>query len=77
MLDRFKGARKALEFALHCPGAIGNPFLHLLFGQVLLETGDPDWAADELMRAYMAEGAEIFANDDPKYLMFLGTRAKL
>jgi hypothetical protein len=33
-------------------------------------------AADELMRAYMGAGPEIFAEQDPKHLRFLQTRAK-
>lgn len=71
----FEETRKALEFAMHCPDAIGNPFLHLRLGQALLEQGEDYRAADELMRAYMGAGPEIFANDDPKYLAFLSTRA--
>lgn len=70
-------AREALDHAMACPGAIGNPFLHMRRGQVLFEQGELDAAADELIRAYMSEGAEIFASEDPKYLAFLGARAKL
>lgn len=60
-----------------CPGAVGNPFLHLRLGQVLLDLGDEAGAADELMRAYMGGGAEIFSLEEPRYLAFLGTKAKL
>lgn len=70
-------AREALEYAMTCPDAIGNPFLHLRYGEVLFDAGDKDAAADELMRAYMGGGPEIFANEDGRYLAFLGTRAKL
>ncbi|WP_260597598.1 hypothetical protein [Sphingomonas endolithica] len=78
----FKGgyltsARKAIDYAMTCPGAIGNPFLHLRRGEILLDQGENDAAADELMRAYMAEGDHIFADEDPKYLSFLRTRADL
>jgi hypothetical protein len=59
-----------------CPGALGNPFLHLRFGQCQFELGELDRAADELMRAYMAAGAEIFKDQDPKYIAFLKSRAK-
>ncbi|MFD2579979.1 hypothetical protein ACFSTD_18315 [Novosphingobium colocasiae] len=52
-------AREALEFAMVCPDAIGNPFLHLRLGQVLLDTGEHDRAADELMRAYMGGQARM------------------
>ena len=70
-------AREALEFAMQCPDAIGNPFLHLRLGQVLFEASDLDRSADELMRAYMEASDDIFANEDSKYLTFLATRAKL
>ena len=70
-------AREAFEYAMSCPDAVGNPFLHLRLGQVLLDAGEQDASADNLMRAYMGAGAEIFATEDPRYLKFLGTRATL
>lgn len=70
-------ALEALQYAMTCPGAIGNPFLHLRYGQVLFDRGEADHAADELMRAYMSAGEEIFASEDPRYLEFLRTRADL
>ena len=72
----FERGRDGLAAAMRFPDAIGNPFLHLRLGQCLFELGDRDRAADELMRAYMGDGAEIFAEEDPKYLQFLATRAK-
>lgn len=70
-------AREALDYAMTCPGAVGNPFLHLRRGQVLLDLGEQDAAADELMRAWMGGGAELFAAEDGRYLAFLKTRARL
>ena len=70
-------ARDALEYAMTCPGGIGNPFLHLRLGQDRFDTGDLGQAADELMRAYMGGAQEIFAKEDPKYLAFLRTKATL
>jgi tetratricopeptide (TPR) repeat protein len=72
-------AQEALQHAMWCPGAIGNPFLHLRLGQVLLDNGEElDRAADELLRAYiMGEGEEMFSSEDPRYLAFLRTRAIL
>jgi len=70
-------AREALEYAMACPDAVGNPFLHLRLGQVLLDLGEEDRAADELIRAYMGAGAELFAAEDQRYLSFLRTRAIL
>jgi tetratricopeptide (TPR) repeat protein len=65
---------EALQYAMHCPDGIGNPFLHLRLGQCYFEKGQLDSAADELARAYMAEGKDIFAQDDRKYFDFLTTR---
>ena len=75
---KFEDARNALQFCmLHCPDALGNPFLHLRLGQAQFELQELDIAADELMRAYMGAGNDIFASEDPKYRDFLATRAKL
>jgi tetratricopeptide (TPR) repeat protein len=70
-------ARDALQEAMHCPAAIGNPFIHLRLGQALFELDELDRAADELIRAYMGAGPEIFEPEEPKYLAFLSTRAVL
>jgi len=63
-----------LSNAMHCPGAIGNPFIHMRLGQCQFEVGNMERAADELTRAYALEGEEIFSADDPKYLQFLKTK---
>ena len=68
-------ARQALDYVMICPEALGNPFLHLRRGEVLFEQGELDAAADELMRAYMGAGPEIFEAEPAKYLEFLRTRA--
>ncbi|MDH7971247.1 hypothetical protein QH494_03565 [Sphingomonas sp. AR_OL41] len=70
-------AKEALEYAMVCPDAVGNPFLHLRLGQVLFDMGEHDRAADELMRAYMGAGADLFTAEDQRYLSFLRTRATL
>jgi hypothetical protein len=54
--------------------ATGNPFLHLRLGQCRFELGDLDRAADELARAYMGDGEDVFEDEAPKYLAFLKTR---
>lgn len=74
---RFEAVRAALSDAMHCPGAIGNPFIHLRLGQACFELGELDRAADELIRAYMGAGEEVFQSDDEKYFSFLKTRAKI
>jgi tetratricopeptide (TPR) repeat protein len=74
LVGDYEAGRDNLSNAMHCPGAIGNPFLHLRLGQCQLELGNDDRAADELARAYMAAGHEIFEDQDPKYLTFLKTK---
>lgn len=70
----FSAGRDNLGAAMHCPDAVGNPFLHLRLGQCQFELGNLERAADELTRAYMGAGAEIFADEEAKYWEFLKTR---
>ncbi len=72
----FKAGRDALSNAMHCPDAIGNPFLHLRLGQCQFELGNFAKAADELTRAMMSEGEEYLQDEDPKYWEFLKTKLK-
>jgi hypothetical protein len=72
--EDYIAGRDNLSLAMHCPSAIGNPFLHLRLGQCEFELGNLDRAADELARAYMGDGAEIFEEEDDKYFEFLKTR---
>jgi hypothetical protein len=64
----FSQGRDALLTAMHCPEAIGNPFLHLRLGQCQFELGFKIVAGDELSRAFLLAGDEIFQAEDPKYL---------
>ncbi|MCG6158493.1 tetratricopeptide repeat protein [Rubinisphaera margarita] len=75
--EEFAHAAECLELAVQCPGGVGNPFVHLRLGQCRLELGKSDAAADELMRAFMGAGQEIFDDEDPKYFKFLKTRAEI
>src|SRR5438552_16313954 len=56
----FMAGRDNLTMAMHCPDAIGNPFLHLRLGQCQFELGNLDRGADELARAFLFAGEEIF-----------------
>lgn len=67
-------AAEAFSHAMHCPDAIGNPFLHLRLGQCRLTLGDEVKAADELTRAYAMGGVEIFEKEDPRFIKFLDTK---
>lgn len=72
-LRDFKNCSAAFASALQCPGGLGNPFVHLRLGESLLELGNIERAKDELTRAYMGAGADIFAAEDQKYFAFLKT----
>jgi tetratricopeptide (TPR) repeat protein len=74
--DDFAAGKDNLSVAITCPDGLGNPFLHFRLGQCLYELSELDRAADELARAYMVAGLELFENEDPKYLAFLKTRLK-
>lgn len=76
LLGDYVACKENLATAMNCPGAVGNAFLHLRLGQCHFQLIELDQAADELMRAYMAGGKEIFSEDDPRYFEFLTTRAK-
>ena len=70
----FDPALDAVRYALHCPGGMANPFLHLRLGQCALEKDSPQEAAEHLARAYMLEGAKIFQAENSKYFDFLTTK---
>lgn len=68
---------KAFSDAVDCPEGLGNPFIHLRLGQCAYELGDLGRAADELTRAFMSDGEEIFEDEDRKYFDFLKTKIKV
>lgn len=70
-------AHAALAKVMHVPGAVGNPLIHLRLGEVQFELGNIKRAADELLRAYMGGGEEIFEDEDEKYFDFLKQNAVL
>jgi len=63
----YSRAIQPLLDAVKCHGGVGNPFLHLRLGQTQFELGNDILAADELARAYMTAGTEIFEGEDAKY----------
>lgn len=71
LLGDFQAAHRHLTQAMYCPDAIGNPFIHLRLGEVQLELGNQERAKDELARAYMGGGKEIFENENPRYFAFI------
>ena len=69
----FVACRDNLCLAMRCPEAIGNPFLHLRLGQAQYELGDLRRAEDDLARALLGGGQDLFSDEDPKYLAFVKT----
>ena len=74
LMKNYEAGRDNLISVMHCPNAIGNPFIHLRLGQCRYELEEYDKAADELARAFLLEGEEIFANEDKKYLDFVKSK---
>jgi tetratricopeptide (TPR) repeat protein len=75
--QNFDKAFKCFYNAVQCPKGLGNPYIHLRLGQLYFEQNNFDKATDELTRAYMGGGINIFMEDDPKYLEFLETKISL
>jgi tetratricopeptide (TPR) repeat protein len=71
MLGRYAEARVTFREAVSCPDGLGNAFIHLRLGQLEFELGNTEQAKNELARAYMSGGDEVFANEDPKYWRFI------
>lgn len=76
LAGHYEVARLALTDAVQCPAGLGNPFIHLRLGQAQFELGDVARAKENLVRAYMGAGTEIFALQDPKYFECLETMLK-
>jgi tetratricopeptide (TPR) repeat protein len=68
---KYTEARDALKEALRGPGALGNPFIHLRLGQAHFELSEHQRAKDELARAYMGGGDEVFDGENPKYRHYI------
>jgi hypothetical protein len=64
---KYKTALDPLQDSMSCPGTLGNPWVHLRLGQARFEVGELERAADELARAYMGGGRDVFEGQDPKY----------
>jgi len=74
---RYREAIQPLLDAVKCAGGIGNPLVHLRLGQTQLELGHEVLAADELARAYMGAGKEIFEEEPAKYFDLVKSKLKL
>jgi tetratricopeptide (TPR) repeat protein len=75
---RYSDALSVFRRAAKSPGGIENPLVHLRLGQAYYELGDFDSAGDELTRAYMLTGEDIFqGEDEKKYFDYLKTRIEI
>jgi len=72
-LKKFDKALNSFLKAVQCPGGLGNPYIHLRIGEAQYELEDMKGAGDNLTRAYMGAGDDIFKVEDPKYLTYLRT----
>ncbi len=67
-------ARQAIEHAMKCPEGLKHPFLCFRLGQILLDDGEKDRAAELLLFAHSTAGPDIFVSEDDHYLTFLKDR---
>lgn len=71
---QFVNALNAFREAYKCPDGISNPFINLRIGECYFEMGDLENAEEYLLRAYMWEGAEIFKNENKRYIEFMARK---
>lgn len=60
----YEDAKDSLFDALNGPGGPDNPFVHYMLGKSLLKLDEQERGVDELMRAYMLDGVDIFDSDE-------------
>jgi hypothetical protein len=72
--EDFETALRAYGDAVASKDGLGNPAVHLRLGKAQFELRNEARAADELCRAYMGGGSEIFSAEPPKYFEFLKTK---
>ena len=68
---QFDDAKNLFLRAVQGPKGLGNPYIHLRIGQCQYESGNLEGARDNLARAYMGGGLELFTQEDPKYVAYL------
>jgi tetratricopeptide (TPR) repeat protein len=73
----YAAAANSFFDALNGPDAQALGFVQLRLGECLYEGKQEEQALEHLLRAYMLEGTDIFAEEDSKYLDFLKARVEL
>ena len=71
---RTEAALFSFEEAAASSDGYANGFVQLGIGTCLFDLGRKAESTDPLLRAFMAEGEEIFEESDPKYLEHLRSR---
>lgn len=71
LAKNYDAAFEAFSKATECPDAEDSPPVLLRLGQIEFERGNKEQAAALMLRAYEAEGEEIFEDEDGKYLEYL------
>ena len=66
-LELFDQAIESLESALHCPKALGNPFIHLRLGQCYLDIGTTDLARKQFQKTKDNGGHALIAQLEKRY----------
>lgn len=77
----FKGeyekARKYFSDVMKNASGLGNPYVHLRFGQTQFELGEINHALQFLASAYIGGGEEIFEDEDPKYFALVKSAVRM
>lgn len=73
----YSGALAAFTRGVLEVGGLGNPFFHMRIGECCYELGQMERAGEELARAYMIGGEEVFQYEDKKYFELVRKVLKL
>lgn len=66
--NAFENAKYNYNFAIKFKDTIGNPFIHLRLGQLQYYHKNEERMYDELSRALIMGGENIFKNEDSKFI---------
>lgn len=64
----FKEARRHYQKAFELPNGVSNAYVLLRMGELYFDEGNEERAKYYLLQAYLIEGAELFEDEDSKYL---------
>jgi tetratricopeptide (TPR) repeat protein len=74
--EDYAAAKNYLFDAMNCPDGISNGFVCLRLGETCAELGEMTLAKENLLKAYMIEGKEIFDDEDDKYFEIIKSETK-